>query len=498
MLMRSNLPDTRVRVLRDESPRSDGEFVLYWMTSARRVSWNFALDRAVEWARELDKPLVIFEPLRVGYRWASERHHQSIIDGMGDKAGRLESACVTYYPYVEPEPGAAAGLLAALAGHAACVIADDSPTFFLPRLLEAGRKAVLCRMEAVDGVGMLPLSVPGRSFSAAYHFRRYLHKELPAHLGPHPSPDPLAELALRSLGGLPAEVIARWPAARLLEDGAGRSSLDGLASIPVDHTVGAVPWIGGETEARRRLQSFLETDLARYTEDRNHPDLSAVSALSPALHYGHISAHEIFHGLTEQEGWTPNRITLPHNGRRKGWWRMSESAESFIDQLVTWRELGHGYCHVQPDYRSYDTLPAWAVQTLEDHAGDPRPWLYTLEQFEAAATHDEIWNAAQRQLVEQGVIHNYLRMLWGKKILEWSAHPREALDTMVVLNNRYAIDGRDPNSWSGIMWVMGRFDRGWPERAVFGKVRSMSSDSTRRKVRIDRYLGRWGSQPELM
>ena len=177
---------------------------------------------------------------------------------------------------------------------------------------------------------------------------------------------------------------------------------------------------------------------------------------------------------------------------------MSASTEAFIDQLVTWRELGQGYCHYEEDYQSYESLPAWALETLEYHSTDRRPWLYSYEDFEAAATHDEIWNAAQRQLVEEGTLHNYLRMLWGKKILEWSAHPREALDTMIELNNRYALDGRDPNSWSGIMWVMGRFDRGWPERPVFGKVRSMSSDSTRRKVKLTEYLSRWGEQAKLL
>lgn len=497
--MHSTVPDTRVRTLRDDRPSGDRDFVLYWMTSARRLSWNFALERALEWAVELDKPLVILEPLRAAYRWASARHHQSIIDGMGDSARRLENTAVTYIPYVESSPGEGRGLLSVLAGRAACVIADESPAFFLPNMLVAARRAVSCRMEAVDSVGLLPLSVSQRTFSAAYHFRRFLHKELPGHLGTSPSPTPLLGVALRPLQmELPAAVIERWPAAVLTSNRAGRPVLERLASLPIDHTVGVVNWVGGETEARTRLREFLTADLDRYAEDRNHPDLCAPSGLSPALHYGHISAHEIFHEVADREGWTPARISPPHDGRRRGWWGMSASAEAFVDQLVTWRELGHGYCHYEPDYRSYESLPAWAIQTLEDHAGDPRPWTYTREQFEAASTHDEIWNAAQRQLVEEGVIHNYLRMLWGKKILEWSSHPREALETMVDLNNRYAIDGRDPNSWSGITWVMGRFDRGWPERAVFGKVRSMSSDSTRRKVRLDRYLSRWGEQPDLV
>jgi len=171
---------------------------------------------------------------------------------------------------------------------------------------------------------------------------------------------------------------------------------------------------------------------------------------------------------------------------------MSPSAEAFLDELVTWRELGYGFCTHEPDYDRYESLPAWARATLEDHASDPREHIYSVDELGAASTGDDLWNAAQRQLVHEGVIHNYLRMLWGKRILEWTRHPREALAVMIEINNRYALDGRDPNSYSGICWVLGRFDRGWPERAIFGKVRSMTSASTRRKVKLDDYLARWG------
>ena len=496
--MNSKIPDLRLHVLRDEPPQLGADFVLYWMTATRRLSWNYALDRAVEWALELGVPLVIFEPLRAGYRWASDRHHQSIIDGMADSAHRLAHSSVTYYPYVESQPGDGRGLLSSFSQRAGCVITDQSPVFFQSRLLEAGKRAVNCRLEAVDSVGLLPLAAPGRTFSAAYHFRRYLQKELPDHLGSMPDSGPLSTKPLKRLEGLPEALVDRWPMARFEENAQGRSVLVGLDAIPIDRSVSAVASIGGETEARKRFSAFVDGGLSRYVDDRNHPDLSGTSGLSSALHYGHISVHEVFQSLTEAEGWTQSRITPPNDGRRQGWWSMSNSTEAFIDQLVTWRELGHGYCHYEEDYQSYESLPSWALETLEHHSTDRRPWLYSHEEFEAAATHDEIWNAAQRQLVEEGTLHNYLRMLWGKKILEWAAHPREALDTMIELNNRYALDGRDPNSWSGIMWVMGRFDRGWPERPVFGKVRSMTSDSTRRKVKLTDYLSRWGEQVKLL
>ena len=163
-----------------------------------------------------------------------------------------------------------------------------------------------------------------------------------------------------------------------------------------------------------------------------------------------------------------------------------------MDQLMTWREIGFNMCVQEANYDRYESLPAWAQKTLNDHAADTRPYVYSLEEFESARTHDTLWNAAQRQLVLEGRIHNYLRMLWGKKILHWSQTPREALDIMIQLNNKYALDGRDPNSYSGIFWVLGRYDRAWgPEREVFGKIRYMTSESTRSKFSVKGYLQRY-------
>jgi deoxyribodipyrimidine photo-lyase len=171
---------------------------------------------------------------------------------------------------------------------------------------------------------------------------------------------------------------------------------------------------------------------------------------------------------------------------------MNEAAEAFLDELITWREVGYNMCSHTGDYDQYESLPGWALKTLRDHEKDRRPYLYGLEDFEQGKTHDALWNAAQMQLAREGWIHNYIRMLWGKKILEWSATPKEALKIMIELNNKYALDGRDPNSYSGIMWVLGRYDRPWgPERSIFGKVRYMSSENTARKVRVADYMSRY-------
>ena len=170
-----------------------------------------------------------------------------------------------------------------------------------------------------------------------------------------------------------------------------------------------------------------------------------------------------------------------------------------MDELLTWREVGHGFCHYRDDFDRYEALPGWARNLFDAHASDPRPHCYRLDELEHAATHDPLWNAAQRQLVAEGRIHNYLRMLWGKKILEWSPSPRAALAALIELNNKYAVDGRDPNSYAGIFWTLGRFDRPWgPERPIFGVIRYMSSDNTARKVRVKNYLTRWSAQPTLL
>jgi deoxyribodipyrimidine photo-lyase len=226
-----------------------------------------------------------------------------------------------------------------------------------------------------------------------------------------------------------------------------------------------------------------------YAKERNHPDSDAASGLSPYLHFGHISSFEVFDALMTQEGWDRDRLAPDTSGKRSGWWGTGESAEAFLDQLITWRELGFNMCARRDDYDRYESLPDWAQATLAEHAADERRYLYSASELEEASTHDEIWNAAQNQLRREGRLHNYLRMLWGKKILEWSPSPEDALEVMIDLNNKYALDGRDPNSYSGIFWCLGRYDRPWgPERPIFGKVRYMSSENTARKLRLAEYL----------
>ena len=268
--------------------------------------------------------------------------------------------------------------------------------------------------------------------------------------------------------------------------------LTGLHRFGIDHSVVVSPISGGSQAAQARLTEFIEKRLALYGQSRNEPERDVTSGLSPYLHFGHVSAHDIFERVCKTENWTPNRVSNMTTGSSRGWWNMGEAVESFLDELITWREVGYNMCALRSDFDQYESLPEWARKTLDEHAGDPRPHLYDLQQLESAGTHDPLWNAAQWQLVTTGRMHNYLRMLWGKKILEWSPTPRAALQVMLELNNKYALDGRNPNSYSGIFWVLGRYDRAWgPERPVFGKIRFMSSENTARKLKVKRYIERF-------
>ncbi len=480
------VPELRIRDANGKPLRGDGAYVLYWMTANRRPFWNHALQRAVEHARALSRPLLIVEALRCGYPWASDRLHRFVIEGMVANTTAFAKTTARYVPWVETRPGAGKGLLEALARQACVVIGDEFPCFFLPAMISAAATRLAVRFEVVDANGLLPLRATTAAKDRAVDFRRLLQKTLRPHLGQFPVENPLKGTRLPALQGLPAGLVPIDPAALL----AG-----GLAALPIDHQVGAASQRGGWQEGNRTLDEFITRKLTRYAGERSLVESDAASGLSPYLHFGHLSAHQAVAAVWAREGWSPERLATTTTGSKEGWWGLSTDAEAFLDELVTWRELGYHFCHHRPDYAEYQTLPAWALKTLEQHALDPREYIYTREQLAAGETHDPLWNAAQRQLVSEGRMHNYLRMLWGKKVLEWSPHPRIALATMIDLNNRYALDGRDPNSYSGIMWCLGRFDRPWaPMRPVFGSIRYMSSANTARKMRVKEYIAQYGGR----
>ena len=472
----SQVPEIR-RWPANEAPiRADGEFVLYWMTANRRPIFNFSLQRALEWSQHLQKPLLILEALRAGYPWACQRFHRWVMDGMEDHLKFFESKAVTYYPYLEPVSGQGKGLLESLARRACLVVGDHFPCFFLPQMIAKTAARLTVRLELVDCNGLLPLRAAGKTYLRAVDFRRFLQKNWKPHLQQMPAIDPLKGVDLPRIREVLPE-YDRWKPG---------------SDFPLDTLLAPAPVRerGGFLRADQLLSRFLAERLSRY-EQRSQPSLEVASGLSPYLHWGHLSVHQIFTELCDAEDFTIDQLRVKTPGSKDGGWGMSDNAESFLDELVTWRELGYNMCHREHGYDRYESLPDWARQTLEEHASDPRPQIYSLPELDQGRTHDPLWNAAQRQLREEGMIQNYMRMVWGKKILEWSNTPRQAVQNLIELNNKYSLDGRNPNSYSGIFWCLGRYDRAWFERPIFGKIRYMSSDSTARKFKMAGYLERF-------
>lgn len=490
----SDVPALRIRKLNDCDLFDDGQFVLYWMTAFRRPFYNFALQRAVEWAEKLQKPLLILEALRSDYPYASDRIHSFILQGMANNAEHFAATTAHYYPFVETENGSGKGLLEKLAESASLIVTDDHPGFFYPHMIQTAAEKISVSLEAVDSNGLLPLRAADHDYPTAYAFRRFLQKELPGHLFDFPVADPLQTPELPKLKFVIEEIQQCWPPAthELLA-----ASSTSLARLPIDHSVAAVEERGGFKEAELYLQRFFEERLPDYLQ-RSEPEQQVSSELSPFLHFGHISAHQIVQQLFAQENWTIGHLSPETRGKRCGWWGLSEAAESFLDELITWREVGFNAAWLRPDYDQYHSLPDWARESLAKHRVDPRINIYSLEQFEQSQTHDPLWNAAQNQLRREGRIQNYLRMLWGKKIFEWSPDAETAMQTMLSLNDKYALDGRDPNSISGIFWCLGRYDRAWgPERPIFGKIRYMTSENTARKFSVKKYLQRYANSVNL-
>ena len=483
--------DARVRHVNDRPVRAAGEYVLYWMQAARRLAHNHALEHALREARRLGRPLVIYEGLRLRYPWASARLHRFVLDGMRANAEAAAELGFAYWPWVQRKGGEGHGLLAGLAARAALVVTDDFPAFIVPAQTAALAAATDVAVVTVDANTIVPLSRLGPAVSAAAQLRPRIHRAFGEAWEHRAAARPRAPE-----GAAPAPPFEPAP----LHD------LDALlASLPLDRSVAPVADLpGGAGAARHRLADFVAHRLRGTAEGRSRPAPPAVahqSGLSPYLHFGHIAIAEVAEVVLASTGdWSP-AVLDPHAvGRREGFYCRDADVNAFLDEAITWRDIGlHWHWTRAADTASLErALPAWARRTLGAHAGDERPFIYSREEWEAGATHDPLWNAAQRQLVATGTIHNYMRMLWGKKVLEWSRSPEEAYATLEHLNNRYALDGRDPNSYTGILWCFGLFDRPWaPERPVYGTVRYMSSENTAKKFKLGPYLAYVDSLPPI-
>lgn len=440
-----------------------GDYVLYWLQTTMRSRNNPALNHAAQAANELGLPLVVYQGLRPDYPWASDRFHTFILESAADMAADFARRGIPYGLYLDPRREARdeprpPSPLETLARSAALVVTDYFPTFIVPRQTRRLRERVDVPVIAVDSCTIIPMSYISRAHPTARGFRTEALAALPHFL--HPVGD--IEAQVRSSLEFPFESAA--PATGDFDAAALAAACD------IDHTVRPSPTIrGGQRAARQRLEAFLATGLRRYAEDRGDPNCAeAVSGLSPYLHFGNISPQEVLLGARE--------VAPPDQYAR------------FQDELVVWRELAHNFCHHDPRHRTLDAVPAWARKELDDHADDPRPALYSMEELERGETESTLWNAAQRCYVRDGTMPNYLRMLWGKAILHWSPDAGTALRIMEHLNNKYALDGRDPNSYAGFHWILGKFDRPFYRRPVFGTVRYMSLTAAEKKFDVKRWL----------
>jgi len=460
----------RVRTLRGGEPLPEAAYVLYWMQMYQRGAENAALDAAVRRANELGLPLLVYQGLNPDYPEANDRIHTFILQSARDVARDLAERGITYRFHLRRRAdGAPPPVAAELARRAARVIVDDFPAFILPRMTQA----LLYRtsdsgvaVEAVDANGLLPMSViPDRQY-AAYTIRPRMHRRIPEFLVPDPAP---------RLENAKAPLL---PVPETLFEDIAETDDDGLAGLvaecDVDHSVPpSLRHRGGRHAALNRLARFIDERLDDYAEHRSDPGRDATSGLSPYLHFGCLSVSEVVREVLRAEA-------------------EDESVDDFLEELVIRRELAYNFCRTTSvtEHETLAGLPDWAKQTLAEHADDRRDPRYPLERLERGETHDEIWNAAQRELVATGTFHGYLRMLWGKNVIRWTPSYQEAQAFMVRMHHRYALDGRNPNTYANILWCFGLHDRAFKEGPILGKLRPLKSSSTRRKFDVEPYIER--------
>ena len=444
----------RLRELTEAQPRP-GDYVLYWMQNAQRAEHNPALEHAARRANGLGLPLLVCFGLTDDYPGANLRHYRYMLEGLAEVESSLARRGIGFVlRHGEPDRVALE-----LSADAAAVVVDRG----YMRLQKRWRASVAekldgaCPFTQVEGEVVVPVDLASdKREYAARTIRPKINRQRD-----------------RFLVELRTTPLDRDAGNLSIEGGLDLSDVPALCDeLKLDREAGPVSrfFPGGTTAAKTRLRRLLDRGFEDYAAHRNQPETNDLSYLSMALHFGQVSPVEAV--LTALERYPEG-----------------ENTEDFLEEVIVRRELTHNYVHHTPrDYDSYSALPDWARKTLAEHAGDEREYLYTREQFEAAETHDEYWNAAMREMKFTGYMHNYMRMYWGKKILEWTPSPEEGNAITRAINDKYFLDGRDPNSYANVNWIYGLHDRPWTERPVFGKTRYMNANGLRRKCDIDAYV----------
>ncbi len=446
---------SRVQALAGDAPPSGRRYVLYWMQQSQRAAENHALEYAIFRANRLKLPVVVGFGLTDAYPEANLRHYTFMLEGLVETAAALAERGIPLVCRI----GEPAQVALGLARQAALLVCDVGYCRHQKSWRAAAARQAPCPVVQVESDVVVPVvAASPKAEYAARTLRPKLQRLLPDYLVPAPRLTPG-----RSGLGLDLEGLAI---------GDGVAGL--LKGLKIDRSVGAVSrfFPGGAKAAKERFQDFLNERLGRYARNGNQPQTDDVSGMSPYLHFGQVSPLYLALTLRQHAAVDP------------------ADRDAYLEELIVRRELAANFVHHTPDYDRFACLPAWARKTLADHAPDPRPHLYQPPALEAAETHDPYWNAAMQEMTTTGFMHNYMRMYWGKKVLEWSPTPAAAFENLLALNNRYFLDGRDPNSFAGVAWIFGMHDRAWPERAVFGKVRSMTAAGLERKCDIRAYIAK--------
>lgn len=437
----------------------DGQYVLYWMQSTHRFEENWALRYAILEADRLGKPLLIHQGLDPTYEHANDRIHTVILENARALHHRAKQLGLSYQFVLRRRREDDRRVVDRLADKAAMVVTDLYPTAGIAERTARFAERARCKVMLIESHAIVPNGAFVKEEYAARTIRPKIAK--------------LLDLALEPVADRPPQRALREAIWNNLEvDRVDFEHFDIAAEVAkceIDHAVPPVPFASGLDGARARLNAFCAGALADYAERRNEPsDTEGSSRLSPYLHFGQISAAEVLR-------------TVRAAGH-------AESAAKFQDELVTWRELALNFCLRNPNYGKLKGLPEWVHKTMDKHKDDPREVIYSLGQLERAETHDELWNAAQREIVRTGFMHNVTRMLWGKSVMLWTARYKHALEHLILLNNKYGLDGRDPSSYGGIQWCFGKFDRPWFDKPIFGVMRPMSLARARDKFDAEAYI----------
>lgn len=448
-----------IRTLGNEKEQKKaGDYVLYWMQSSQRVHSNRALEYAISRANKLDLPILVLFVL-TNYPEANIRHLTFMLEGLSEVREELEKKRILLAMRIGSPPD----VVSDFATNAALVVTDCGYQRLLRQWRENVARQIHCPLVEVESNVVVPVGlVSEKEEWSAATLRRKMQQYIDIFLAPIPILKPARSSLSLDVASLPFALGEEVLQKEVLHQ------LDVDRSVPQSQV-----YRGGYSECRKRLNEFVEHKLAGYGEARNDPNKDALSCMSMYLHFGQVS---------------PLEIALAMKGKKV----KVESADAYLEELIVRRELAMNFVRYNPDYDSYAGLPAWAKKTLEEHRNDFREYIYSQAEFERAETHDPYWNAAQQEMVTTGKMHGYMRMYWGKKLLEWSKSPEEAYDTALYLNNKYEIDGRDPNGYAGIAWCFGKHDRPWKEREVFGKVRYMNAKGLKRKFDADAYVKKVG------